>query len=321
MLKNLPRIVRRFRSTMREQAERFVRWMAAYHLSRRCLNCVHLMLSPSSKQWFHAHFFRLFLDSRRTLIQGGDWAIRFAGKPIRLPITPILSVNEWGLALAILGHEADIKVTYETFVTTRRPQVFFDIGANYGTHSLLFLSHGIRTVTFEPNTQCHNYLRRTCALNGFSCDIRPLALGAHEGYIDFWFPESATWLGTTEPEVRDRQSREGRSLTNIRVQQTTVDRFVANSGLKPELIKIDTEGSELGVLRGARETLTSCRPAVIFESFVDSRDRSELWSLFVEMNYSIFPLPVLPHCCLSAVIEKPRFLTSRRSNFIALSNT
>jgi hypothetical protein len=46
------------------------------------------------------------------------------------------------------------------------------------------------------------------------------------------------------------------------VNQITLDEFCATRDLKPELIKIDTEGAELNILRGAVDVLKNHRPII-----------------------------------------------------------
>ena len=55
----------------------------------------------------------------------------------------------------------------------------------------------------------------------------------------------------------------------------TIDSFCAREGVQPSFIKIDVEGAELAVLRGARETI------------LRGGDRL---ALFVELHPSIWPL-------------------------------
>ena len=51
------------------------------------------------------------------------------------------------------------------------------------------------------------------------------------------------------------------------VPSITLDEFVSARNLdKVDLLKIDTDGHELSVLKGAHETIRKCRPLVIFEA-------------------------------------------------------
>ena len=45
----------------------------------------------------------------------------------------------------------------------------------------------------------------------------------------------------------------------------SIDAFCAARGTSPDVIKVDVEGAELDVLRGARQTLASCSPALFVE--------------------------------------------------------
>ena len=57
----------------------------------------------------------------------------------------------------------------------------------------------------------------------------------------------------------------GARFREQRVPLDTIDRYTARSGLLPALIKIDVEGAEPAVLRGAERTLRACRPLLILE--------------------------------------------------------
>ncbi len=240
--------------------------------------------------------------------------MRFAGKRLVLPLTATKVWQEWDAAVAILGHDLEIKTTYASLLRSpRRPKLFFDVGANYGLHSLLWLAHGVPTVSFEPNPNCHGYLRRVCQLNHLACDIQALALSDREGETELWFPERETWMGTTDAGVRDSLARE-LPLLAMKVAQTTIDAFVSRHGCRPDLIKIDTEGNEARVLRGSRETLRSLRPLVIFESWPGARDA--VMASFEEAGYRIAPLPVRPGLP-TGVLQGRSFYEHPGRNFIA----
>jgi len=192
------------------------------------------------------------------------------------------------VALSLLGHDPEIKRTYAALVrSARRPRLFFDVGANYGTHSLLLLAHGIRAVTFEPNPMCAPVFEELCRANGVRGRWESVALGEEEGEVELCFDERDTWAGSTcgPPVVPGEGTRR-----QLRVPQTTVDACVERLGEAPDWVKLDVEGAEPGVLAGARRTLQHARPRWIFESWPGPA-RARIAQEFERAGYRICALP------------------------------
>ena len=55
----------------------------------------------------------------------------------------------------------------------------------------------------------------------------------------------------------------GMTSSSYEVKVTSVDVFVKEKGIKVDCIKIDAEGAELGVLKGASETISKGRPIIL----------------------------------------------------------
>ena len=306
--------VKRIRPSVRTDIQRSVRMMASRPTTRRLLNYVYEALTWRQKEYWHSEYSKLFRDVP-IRVAGGTWQATFAGRRMSLPLSGENMRLEWDSALSLLGHEIEIKRAYAVLMRSPyRPTLFFDVGANYGLHSLLFLKHGIPTVSFEPNVHCHSYFRRVTEMNGVTCDLRAVALGREEGSVNLWFPKTETWFGTTVQSARDQIPSREQIETDV-VRQTTLDRFVEETSLKPDLIKIDTEGAEAAVLYGAAKTLAEVRPVIIFESWPDS-DRTELFKLFGKAEYAISTL----RGSLNAprrLKELKAFVDAQNNNFIA----
>ncbi len=312
MSQTIRKAVKAVRPTARSDIQPLVRRLIKTRATRRLVNALYLAMSGRQQEEFYWFFANLFEDSSAS-VQEGDWKIRFAGKRLVLPLTNQNISLEWASAVAILGHDYDVKRTYEQLIKAGRVKVFFDVGANFGLHSLLFLAHGIETISFEPNPNCHAFQRRLSAMNELTCDIQPVALGEHEGAVSLWYPENLTWFGTTDHSMRDRLSE---ALNQIEVEQTTLDEFVKRSGRPPELIKIDTEGNELNVLKGSLLTLNEHSPLVIFESWQGLSPRKDLFSFFEQVDYTVASLP-LPEKGKAPALDERGFLESEAINFIA----
>lgn len=297
--------------------DRFIRWLLPFRLSRAFLNVGYNRLPYKGKAAFYSAFAKMYRGSDNSILQA-DWKVRFARKSIRLPLTGSSMWLDWDLAVSLVGHDSKIVRLYELLLNSPfRPRVFFDVGANYGLHSLLFAMQGVKTVSFEPNPQCHDYLRQVAKMNHLSCDIQSLALGEKEDSVELLFPNGETWFGSVDPGVQSAIKKQFSSFSKIRIARTTLDVFVENSGTVPDLIKIDTEGSELNVLGGARRVLTEHHPAIVFECRSADGYRADVHSFLLEMGYLVVGLPLnnlreLHPLCLA------EFETSDTEDFIAL---
>jgi FkbM family methyltransferase len=287
---------------------------------RQVLNRYYLTLDSTGLASFQRRYAKIF---RRRLFQrlmrgaSAQWRTRFMERDIIMPLTPDMIWRDWDSALSITGNDIEVKQTYSTFLASDdRPDVFFDVGANYGTHSILFRSADVYVIAFEPNPTCFEFCRQVCRLNGFSVPRwENVALGSHIADVDLIYPERDTWLGSTSPGVRDMVSSAGETV-RVRVPQRPLDDYYDEAAVKKLLIKIDVEGSEMEVLLGASRILKDIRPAVIFESN-DHALRVQLYDLLVSHSYGIYGVPWrFVECPLP--MKQLDFCNNASVNFIAM---
>jgi FkbM family methyltransferase len=146
-----------------------------------------------------------------------------------------------------------------------------DVGANLGGYALLFgqwAGTSGRVFAFEPAPRARLGLERHVALNGLSDRIvvRPEAMADGDGTVRF---RACAAFGENRI-VRG----EGDGLDRIDVQTTSVDSFCRRRNLRPRFIKVDVEGGELDVLRGARATIAAAGRSL---------------GLYVEMHPHLWP--------------------------------
>jgi FkbM family methyltransferase len=139
--------------------------------------------------------------------------------------------------------------------------VFADVGGHLGMYALWaarLVGPGGRVHGFEPDPQAAEALRRNAALNGFSqIEVNEVAVGAEAGELRLVRAPRMTGL-TSRYSIQEGDAFEARV--------TTLDLHFAGRGA-PDLIKIDVEGMEHEVLRGARDLVSSERPPiVVFEA-------------------------------------------------------
>jgi FkbM family methyltransferase len=143
----------------------------------------------------------------------------------------------------------------------RPDDIVFEIGANQG-HCIDIEADVVeRVVAFEPNPQLAGHLRARFA-GRRNVEIRDEAVSSEIGTATFYIDERPD-AGAVGSSLLD-MSRVIETST-ITVNTTTIDHMVETLGIVPTFIKIDTEGAEPMVLAGARKTIETHRPRLVFE--------------------------------------------------------
>ena len=125
---------------------------------------------------------------------------------------------------------------YRPFI--RPGDLCFDVGANYGARTEVFLALGANVVAFEPQQDCCEEIRARNPRATVICSAMGAAAGTAVLYVDHYRTGSS--LLSTWRAVPERQ---------INVPVTTIDSAIQTYG-PPHFCKIDVEGFELEVLRG-----------------------------------------------------------------------
>ena len=148
--------------------------------------------------------------------------------------------------------------------------VVIDAGANIGEISL-FAARQVqpdgRVFSFEPVPDLAARLRRNAALNSFAgIEVVECGLGARAGQAEIFRPEAPFRDGTLHAGLATLYAHAGRAESLGRIQLTTLDAFVQSRGLaRVDLVKVDVEGAELPLLRGATSVLQRFSPWLILE--------------------------------------------------------
>ena len=283
---------------------------------RRCLNIVYNRLSLRAKARLHTFAAKIF-RSRDVRGVSAEWAVNVGGAKVVIPLRSPSLWLDWDCALSVLGHDTEIKETYLDLIGRRAVDLFVDVGANYGMHSMLFLCNDIRTVTVEPNPDCLGYFSEIAARNNVVADVRNVALGSEAGEVVLSYPEKELWLGAVSAASDGGRGNEPGWISQS-VRMATLDDIVTSVAGNMILVKIDTEGFELNVLRGGSKLLRERRPLVIFESF-RGESRSGLFDLIEDAGMAIHRLPwkVLPDQ-REKCMRHDEFVFCDATNFIAV---
>jgi FkbM family methyltransferase len=176
------------------------------------------------------------------------------------------------------NYEPDKQAAFKLFL--KPGEVFFDIGANVGLHSY-YVHQAVpqaRITAFEPLPGNAAYIKETIAVNQFkSIALEQTAVGAHTGQVSF------------NLSIDNSMGKISASETGTVVQITTLDDYMKTGVPVPAVIKIDVEGAEADVLKGAAETIAAEQPVLVIE--LHSPQQDELVGRFLhERNYRLFRL-------------------------------
>jgi FkbM family methyltransferase len=137
-----------------------------------------------------------------------------------------------------------------------RPEdLFVDVGANIGFFSVLAAGRGARVKAYEPTPEASAMIERSVALNGRHelVTVHPIACGAQSGVTRF----------TTGLDIGNHIVQEGEP--GIEVAISTLDEQLDGEHPPMTMLKIDAEGHDLDVLRGALRAVERLQPVILVE--------------------------------------------------------
>ena len=196
-------------------------------------------------------------------------------------------------------YEPDIALPFAQAI--RPGATVFDIGAHIGILALIAgqrVGGQGRVFAFEPSPDTLRILHQHVRLNAGDgpIEIVPAVVSDRTGSTTFFtYGESmAASVSRANVEVLNEQ-RLAAPATEVTVKSITIDAFAAERGVVPDVIKIDVEGAELRVLRGAERTLREHSPLIFcevhpsqLENCGDSVDA--LLRFADELGYAVTPL-------------------------------
>lgn len=148
---------------------------------------------------------------------------------------------------------------------------FVDVGANIGVFCVLAADvlrrRGGHALAVEPLQQNLDFLTASLAANGLSdlIDVAPVAVGDAEGTLELEVMAPGE-IANARPTTWSEGATAGSRVVSI--PMTTLD-AIASGRRNVQFVKIDVEGAELFVLRGAVELLRRERPLVYCEFHKD----------------------------------------------------
>jgi len=159
----------------------------------------------------------------------------------------------------------------------KKNQNSIDIGANLGLFTFFMSRASKHVFAFEPNPYPLENLKDLVDSN---VTILPIALGNNDGPVEIKIPHHRKGWSSNGASLASKEINDGKIL---HIQCRKLDSLnIENIGL----IKIDVEGFEIEVIRGAKDTILKNKPVMIIENeIVHTKDTNELFTIMNEFGY------------------------------------
>lgn len=190
-------------------------------------------------------------------------------------LTPRRRVDSRGLSFTL---QCDNWVTHERWASfsSREPEtlewidtavrdgdLLFDIGANIGVYSIYAaLRHrGVRVIALEPEYANLHFLRDNILINGLKDRIQVYSIGLSNhsdlSYLHIQDVVPGSSLHTESRQLLEETRMKKPVVWREGIATLTLDALCEKTGLKPNCLKIDVDGTEAMILEGGFETLRS----------------------------------------------------------------
>ena len=166
-------------------------------------------------------------------------------------------------------------------------ETFVDVGANVGQLSLaaaMRVTGSGRVIAIEAHPRICKYLLGNVRLNGFTIEVHNTAIGSTDGEIVF------TDFRSDDMNFACANPPPGSAA--LRVPVRPLDSIIGNRTV--DLLKVDVEGFEVDLLKGAVKTISNCRCLYIEDSELNLRragtSRAELYGRLIDHGFELFHL-------------------------------
>jgi len=234
-------------------------------------------ISPLARRAFKAAWLTLAAASHATTRRGAATAItrfwwwqlrrRSHGGALEIELRPqgirfrIPAWSQIGGMIVVRGSH-ELAETAFMARAVRSGDAFCDVGANIGLYSVIAAHNGARVVAFEPDALARHALQANVDLAGpdIQIAVSPVALSDYDGEASFTRGLDVGNHLHSDDEAGDRVTVPVCRLDSLDV----TDRMTAAPG-SLSFLKVDAEGHDLEVLRGAIGFLSDQNPVVMVE--------------------------------------------------------
>lgn len=203
-----------------------------------------------------------------------------------------------------------------------QPVTLFDVGANVGEYTIeileAFHNRPFKLYIFEPSSKAWAQLRKRVP-EATNIHAVQMAVGHEEGKADLYFPEEGSALASLLQ--RDLEHMDVSFEKREQVKITTLDIFCRDHSVEQiNLLKLDVEGNELNVLKGASGLLGRNAIEVIQFEFggtnIDSRTYFKDFFQLLSPKFSLYR--ILPAGLREIPVYTEKLEIFQAANYVAI---
>ena len=176
--------------------------------------------------------------------------------------------------ISVLWHEHSLDELESSTLAKMKNKDIIDVGACVGDSALVFQKYTDKHIyAFEPTNENYTFLLQTIQLNNATRIIpinKALGASASKGQISVY--------GGSSSLIFDNHT------TSHDVEIITLDSFVRERNIQVGFIKVDIEGFEQEFLKGAKQTITEQKPAMLISIYHQASDFFEIKPMIESWN-------------------------------------
>lgn len=178
-----------------------------------------------------------------------------------MQVKGVQTINDWHL---IVYHEEEFMLEF-----AEEGETFIDVGAHVGAWTLKLGKYFKNVFSYEPNPEAFNVLKQNIELNEMkNVDCINKAVGNEDREIEltlYEHPSHSTILTHHPMEDHCGKIKDHVGVKMIRIDDQHFDNV--------SLIKIDVEGYEVEVVKGALKTIEKFKPRLLIEIHSEENEK------------------------------------------------
>jgi FkbM family methyltransferase len=221
------------------------------------------------------------------LLRACDWPITIRN-PYAKRRFSLLSFTHKGYWFYGRARESATMQRFQEFV--RPGDTVFEVGGHIGFITQFFatkVGHDGEVHVFEPGTKNKPFLRKNIASLA-NCAHIDAAVSDQIGKAYFYEENLGGFMNSLDANFARGSGLAAAQRTDIhitprKVRTVTLDHYAQQHGRFPDFIKIDVEGAELAVLRGATKVLANVNALMVEVA----RDKDDIFQLLSDAGFSL----------------------------------